>query len=97
MAPLLGILSQETMHKRALETLTSPAIATFEHSKPLRVSSQADNKNKTTGQDANVFRADAAILGVRPFKCPKIETGFCPGDAISAFSRKGARTKPLWE
>lgn len=97
MAPLLGILSQETKHKRTLETLTSPAIATFGHSKPLRVSSQAGNIIKTAGQDADIFYADAALLGVRPFKCPKVETGFCPGDAISAFSRKGARTKPLWE
>ena len=96
MAPLLGILPQETKHKRALETLTSSAIATFGHSEPLCVSSQADNKNKTTGQDANAFRADAVLLGVRPFKCPKVETGLRPGGAISAFTRKGARAKPLW-
>lgn len=46
MAPLLGILPHETKHVRAFETLTSSAIATFGHSKPLRVSSQAGNKNK---------------------------------------------------
>ena len=46
MAPLLGILPQETKHKRVLETLTSPAIATFKASKPPRVSSQAGNKIK---------------------------------------------------
>lgn len=96
MAPLLGILSQETKHKRTLETLTSPAIATFGHSKPLRVSSQAGNNNKTAGQDADIFYADAALLGVCPFKCPKVETGLRPGGAISAFTRKGARAKPLW-
>ena len=96
MAPLLGILSQETKHKRTLETLTSPAIATFGHSKPLRVSSQAGNRIKTAGQDAGVLHADTALLGVRPFKCPKVETGFRSGDAISAFSRKGGRAKPLW-
>lgn len=96
MAPLLGILPHETKHKRALEALTSSAIATFGHSKPLRVSSQAGNKIKTAGQDADIFYADAALLGVCPFKCPKVETGLRPGDAISAFSRKGARTKPLW-
>lgn len=87
MAPLLGILPQETKHKKALETLTSSAIATFGHSKPLRVSSQAGNKIKTAGQDADVFRADAALLGVRPFKSPKVETGFRPGGTISAFTR----------
>ncbi len=96
MAPLLGILSLETKHKRALETLTSSAIATFEHSKPLRVSNQAGNKNKTAGQDAGVLHADAALLGVRLFKCPKVETGFRSREVISAFSRKGARAKPLW-
>ena len=96
MAPLLGILSLETKHKRALETLISSAIATFGHSKPLRVSSQASNINKTSGQDADVFRTDAALLVVRSFKCPKVETGLRPGDVISAFSRKGARAKPLW-
>ena len=96
MAPLLGILPQETKHKKALETLTSSAIATFGHSKPLRVSSQAGNKTKPSGQDAGVLHADAALLGVRPFKCPKVETGFRSGEVISAFSRKGARAKPLW-
>lgn len=94
MAPLLGILSLETKHKRALEALTSSAIATFGHSKPLRVSSQAGNK--TAGQDAGVLHADAALLGVRSFKCPKVETGFRSGEVIRAFSRKGARAKPLW-
>ena len=96
MAPLLGILSLETKHKRALEALTSSAIATFGHSKPLRVSSQAGNRIKTAGQDAGVLRADAALLVVRPFKCPKVETGFRSEAAISAFSRKGARAKLLW-
>ncbi len=96
MAPLLGILPQETKHKRALETLASSAIATFGHSKPLRASSQAGNRIKTAVQDAGVLHADAALLGVRPFKYPKVETGFRSGDAISAFSRKGARAKPLW-
>lgn len=96
MAPLLDILSLETKHKRALEALTSSAIATFGHSKPLRVSSQAGNRIKTAGQDAGVLHADAALLGVRPFKCPKVETGFRFGEVISAFSRIGARAKPLW-
>ena len=96
MAPLLGILPHETKHVRAFETLTSSAIATFGHSKPLRASSQAGNKNETAGQDASVLHTEAALLGVRPFKCPKVETGFRSGDAISAFSRKGARAKPLW-
>ena len=96
MAPLLGTLPQETKHKRALETLTSSAIATFGHSKPLRVSNQAGNKNKTAGQDAGVLHAKAALLVVRSFKCPKVETGFRSEAAISAFSRKGARAKLLW-
>ena len=76
MAPLLGILSLETKHKRALETLTSSAIATFGHSKPLRVSSQAGNRIKTAGQDAGVLHADAALLIVRSFKCPKVENRY---------------------
>lgn len=84
------------MHKRTLETLTSSAITIFGHSKPLRVSSQAGNNNKIAGQDADIFYADAALLGVRPLKCPKVETGFRPGGAISAFSRKVARAKPFW-
>lgn len=96
MTPLLGIPPQETKQKRSLETLTSSAIATFGHSKPLRISNQAGNKNKTAGQDASVLHAKAALLGIRPFKCPKVETGLRPGDAISAFSRKGTRAKPLW-
>lgn len=96
MAPLLGILSLETKHKRALEALTSSAIATFGHSKPLRVSSQAGNRIKTAGQDAGVLHAEAGLLVVHSFKCPKVETGFRPGELISAFSRKGARAKPLW-
>lgn len=96
MAPLLGILPQETKHKRTLETLTSSAIATFGHSEPPRVSSQAGNKIKTAGQDAGVLHAKAALLVVRSSKCPKAETGLRSEAAISAFSRKGARAKPLW-
>lgn len=96
MATLLGIPPQETKRKRALEALTSSAIATFGHSKPLRVSSQVDNRIKTAGQDAGVLHADAGLLGVRSFKCPKVEPGFRYGEVISAFSRKGARAKPLW-
>lgn len=96
MAPLLGILPQETKHSRVLEALVASVNATFGHSKPLRVSSQAGNRIKTAGQDAGVLHADAALLGVRPFKCPKVEAGFRSGEVISAFSRKGARAKPLW-
>ena len=75
MAPLLGILPHETKHVWAFETLISSAIATFGHSKPLRVSSQAGNRIKTAGQDAGVLHADAALLVARSFKCPKVEKG----------------------
>lgn len=78
MAPLSGILPLETKHKRALETLTSSAIATFGHSKPLRVSSQTDNKNKPQVRMPVSFVQTRLYSSFARSSAQKLKPGFAP-------------------
>ena len=77
MAPLLGTLPQETKHKRALETLTSSAVATFGHSKPLRVSSQTDNKKPQVRMPVSFMQMRLNSAFARS-SAQKLKPGFAP-------------------